>query len=242
MKPVSQVLRLEANICLTVDEAQHGTMLALAQRLQRRYGMTGRNYRGCHSQLASQYAYETKELVMAVDPEDIQEDAVPLESRRILPERFSIPMNPPVEETEEMRQRTLEFLEMLDQRFDSTAYIGETYDAQGNLIVGDNYVVYTPEQRRRFSAQRTATDYQIQNGDNKLSIAIGLSSPPDDESNEAQEARLEETNRLAMQLAAQGKPAIAIEMGLIPPPRVESQPRMVDRAGNLIQEAIDMEL
>lgn len=130
---------------------------------------------------------------------------------------------------------------------DPGPFIGEVYDANGNLIVGKGYVVYTPEVRRVHQARAVATNhYFTASGndftrDDRLLIAIGLSPEPEDESDEKRAARLLETRMLAYALAGQGDFSVAITAGFLPKPKVEAQPRMVDADGNLVQEEIAIE-
>ena len=130
---------------------------------------------------------------------------------------------------------------------DPGPFIGERYDANGNLIVGKGYVAYTPEKRRVFQARAIATNHYFSvsgddfSRDDRLLIAIGLSPEPEDESDEERATRLLETRMLAYALAGQGDFSVAITAGYLPKPRVEAQPRMVDEDGNLVQEAIAIE-
>ena len=130
---------------------------------------------------------------------------------------------------------------------DPGPFIGERYDANGNLIVGEGYVVYKPEIRRVHQARAIATNHYFSasgddfSRDDRLMIAIGLSPEPEDESDEKRAARLLETRMLAYALAGQGEFSVAITAGYLPNPKVEPQPRMVDRDGNIVQEAIAIE-
>ena len=117
----------------------------------------------------------------------------------------------------------------------------ETYDADGNLVVGEGYVVETPEQRRIGQARKVATDYQLYRDDDRLAIAIGFSPDREDETDEEHAKRILETPMLAYALAGQGDFSVAIEAGYLPKPKVEPQPRMVDKDGNLVQEEIAIE-
>ena len=159
------------------------------------------------------------------------------------PEYFSIPPSPPVPRGDTPGER--DFREMMERRFDSTPDLSEAYDAAGNLVVGEGMVVYTPQKRRRLTAQKVA--FQIFSAtigttrDSKLLIALGIISEPEDEADEKRATRHMDTLKLAMELAAHGEFSVAIELGYIPKPTVEPEPRMVDRDGNLIQEAILLE-
>ena len=123
----------------------------------------------------------------------------------------------------------------------------EHYTEDGSLIVGKGYVVYTLEKRRRMQARAIATNYYFSvsgddsSRDERLLIAIGLSPEPEDESDEERATRLLETRMLAYALAGQGEFSVAIELGYLPKPKVEPQPRMVDPDGNLVREAIAIE-
>ncbi len=130
---------------------------------------------------------------------------------------------------------------------DPGPFIGERYDANGNLIVGEGYVVYKPEIRRVHQARAIATNHYFSVSgddfcrDDRLLIAIGLHPEPEDESDEERAKRELETRMLAYALAGQGEFSVAIEAGYIPKPRVEPQPRVVDSDGNLVQEEIVIE-
>lgn len=174
-------------------------------------------------------------------PEDIQVDQRDERKRRIPPKRFSIPEVPVDPLTEEEEDAQQAFLDALNERFDSTPYISEMYDKRDNLIVGEGYTVYTPEQRLRIQAHRVATDMQLHQNNDLLAIALDLSPAPEDEDDEEEAERLEETQDLALQLAGTGEFSVAIVLGYLPSPKVEPQPRMVDASGNLVQEEILIE-
>jgi len=130
---------------------------------------------------------------------------------------------------------------------DPGPFIGEAYDANGNLIVGEGYVVYKPEIRRVQQARSIATNHYFSasgddfSRDDRIMIAVGLFPEPEDESDEERATRLLETRMLAYALAGQGEFSVAITAGYLPKPRVEAQPRMVDADGNLVQEEIAIE-
>ncbi len=124
---------------------------------------------------------------------------------------------------------------------DPSVFMTELYQSDGSLVVGEGYIVFTPERRRRLNAQNIASSIVLYQNDNKLSIALGLAPKPEDESDEEREERLVETQLLAMGLAGQGEFDVAIELGYLPKPKVEPEPRKVDTDGNLVQAAIAIE-
>ncbi len=130
---------------------------------------------------------------------------------------------------------------------DPGPFIGEAYDGNGNLLVGEGYVVYKPEIRRVQQARSIATNHYFSGSgddfglDNRLMIAVALFPEPEGESMEERATRLLETRMLAYALAGNGEFSVAITAGYLPKPKVEAQPRMVDADGNLVQEAIAIE-
>lgn len=176
---------------------------------------------------------------MATDPEDERlEDAT-------APGRFSLPFKPPsASEDDVLTTEKRAELDLIKSRFSGMLAISrnETYDGDGNLIVGGSYVVYTPEQRQRAMAIQVGQSYELYEKDRRISIALGMSPEPEDETDAARLLRLKETRQLAIGIAALGEPSVARELGYMPPPRINAQPRMVDADGNVVQEAIEEEL
>ena len=118
---------------------------------------------------------------------------------------------------------------------------GEVYDEGGNLVVGEEYETYSPARRRLFNARNMAFLYNTDFDDNRLAIALGLFPEPEGESRERRNQRMTETRQLALDLADAGYYDVAIELGVLPKPKVEPEPRMVDADGKLVQEAIEIE-
>ncbi len=118
--------------------------------------------------------------------------------------------------------------------------VGEIYDESGSLIVGEIFPKHTPAHRRRLNARGMALFHVTENNNDILAIAVGLYPEPEDESQTARTERIMQTRRLAMRLADRGFYDVAIELGVLPLPRVEAEPRMVDESGKLIQEAAEL--
>ena len=166
-----------------------------------------------------------------VDPRDLTEEEAFEALRSMWPD----------EHIERLRKgRTYVQLFATWQRFTSPLGFlhAEHYTADGSLIVGKGYVVFTPEKRRRGQARDIANEYAHSMNDNRLLIGLGLISEPENETDKQRAKRLLETRMLAYELAGQGDFSVAIELGYLPKPKVEPQPRMVDTDGNLVQEAV----
>ena len=138
--------------------------------------------------------------------------------------------------------RTAEQLAAFRQRMsDPTPFMVEQYDANGSLVVGEGFVVYTIEQRRMLQARGIAWNFALYRDDGRLAIVLGLFPEPENENDEERATRLSETQMLALSLVGQGEFSVAIELGYLPKPKVEPEPRMVDANGKLVQEAIPIE-
>ena len=149
--------------------------------------------------------------------------------------------------TEEMIERKLQgrtYVELLAtyQRFadPDPSYKPILHSADGSLIVGEGYADYTPEIYRKMNANRIADEYIREYKDLRISIALGRSPEPRNESVEERRTRLLETRLLAYRLAAQGEFSVAIELGYMHP-KVEPQPRLVDADGKVVQEEVPIE-
>ena len=175
-----------------------------------------------------------------IDPSDLTESEARELLRRVWPDEM----------IEASRQgRTYRHFLATWQRFSSplflvtddyTAFRYEVHNANGDLVVGEGYTVETPEKRRTTQALLIAARY-TRRDDDRLAIALRQIPEPEDETDEERATRLLETRKLAYRLAGQGDFSVAIELGYLPKPKVEPQPRMVDKDGNLVQEEIAIE-
>ena len=73
-----------------------------------------------------------------------------------------------------------------------------------------------------------------------MGIELGNFNKPAGESGEAALARKAAVEAEALLLADAGDPDVAIELGVLPKPTVEPEPRKVTPDGNLISEAVDI--
>lgn len=116
-------------------------------------------------------------------------------------------------------------------------FTGEVYDDGGNLIVGSGYTIYTPEQRRTLTARNIATNVATETGDDALAIALEIFPEPENEGDRY--PRIFRAAAQALRLAQDGFPEIAIEMGVLPKPRVEYEPRQVSVNGRQVKKAVE---